>query len=106
MSCGGWVYLIKENGDDLLHKIGVTRSADLNKRLKALQTGNGNQLLLLKSFWTDRPYKMEKMLHNHFQLNREEGEWFLLTQEDVENFIPLCEKYQKNINILKDNPFF
>lgn len=102
----GWIYLIKESGDDLLHKIGVTKSDDINKRLKKLQTGNGNKLLLVKSFLSNKPYKLEKMLHWKYQENREEGEWFLMTKDDVNGFINECERCQKIIDALKDNPFF
>ena len=106
MNDGGFVYLIKELGDDLMHKIGVTKAQEINTRLKKLQTGNGNKLILISSFKSSRPYKLEKMLHFHFSMNREEGEWFLLSKDDVESFIPLCEEYEKTILALKDNPFF
>jgi len=102
----GYVYLLKELGDDLLHKIGVTRSYDIEKRIKKMQTGNGNKIVLVACYKTNRPFKMEKMLHFRFRDNREEGEWFLLSQEDVKSFIPLCEQFQETINAMADNPFF
>lgn len=101
----GFVYLICENGDNQLYKIGVTKS-DVGTRLKKLQTGNGNPLYCVYSFASDKPYKLEKMLHTHFANEREEGEWFLLEKRDVEAFPSLCEKYQAIIDSLKDNPFF
>lgn len=102
----GWIYLIKENGDDALYKIGVTRAKMPESRLKKLQTGNGNKLILVEKFLSSKPFKLETMLHNKFQFNREEGEWFLLSQEDVDNFISICENFEQIIHDLKDNPFF
>ena len=101
----GIVYLLCENGDNELYKIGVTRG-DVTKRIKKLQTGNGNKIICLKQFESDKPYKLEKMLHNHFSNEREEGEWFLLSKEQVDEFIQTCQKYQEIIDSLKDNPFF
>jgi hypothetical protein len=101
----GFIYLICENGDNQLYKIGVTKS-DISTRLKKLQTGNGNPLYCVYSFKSDNPYKLEKMLHNHFSFGREEGEWFLLEKGDVDTFPELCRKYQTIIDSLKDNPFF
>ena len=101
----GYVYLICENGDNELFKIGVTKG-DIEKRLKKLQTGNGNQLICVNYFKSNNPYKLEKMLHGHFHNEREEGEWFLLSREQVDSFTELCNMYQGNIDALKDNPFF
>ena len=101
----GIVYLLCENGDNELFKIGVTKGK-VEDRIKKLQTGNGNQLRCVNSFKSNKPYKLEKMLHGHFSNEREEGEWFLLSPEQVNSFTSLCEMYQKNIDALKDNPFF
>jgi predicted GIY-YIG superfamily endonuclease len=103
---GGYVYLIHEEGNEDLYKIGVTRSMDINKRLKALQTGNGKKLILKDYFWTDKPFKMEMMLHNKYAQAHEEGEWFALNEDNVKSFKEDCELCQKNITALKDNPFF
>ena len=103
---GGYVYLIQEEGNNDLYKIGVTRSKDVSKRVAALQTGNGNKLILKDYYYSTRPFKMEMMLHNKYSLLREEGEWFCLSEDDVNGFKATCELYQKNINALKDNPFF
>lgn len=106
MSKDGYIYLIKENGDDLLHKIGVTREKNINNRIKKLQTGNGNQLILVNSFLSNNPYKLEKMLHFYYRENRQEGEWFLLSKDDTDNFINICNKYQSIIDTLNsDNEF-
>ena len=88
-----------------LYKIGVTRSLS-EKRLKQLQTGNGNELFVLKQHETLYPFRIESYLHNKFSLKREMGEWFRLDKEDVEHFNEICQKYEEVINVMKDNVFF
>ena len=61
----GFVYLLKEDGDEALYKIGVTKG-DINARIKKLQTGNGNKIRLVHSFLSDRPFKLERMLHQKY----------------------------------------
>jgi hypothetical protein len=101
----GTVYLLCEEGDYELYKIGCTRG-DVNKRIKSLQTGNGNKIRCINTFHSNKPYRLETMLHNHFATCREEGEWFLLNKEQVDGFPILCEKFQTIIDSLKDNPYF
>lgn len=102
----GWIYLINE-ADTNNFKIGVTRAKTINKRKLELQTGNAKELILCRSFESDHPYKLEKMLHNHFYSSRLVGEWFYLTDSEATTFIDVCEKYQDRINfLLKENEFF
>ena len=103
---GGYVYLLVECGDNRMYKIGVTKGKRVSDRIKKLQTGNGNKITEVTSFWSSRPFKLESMLHNRFYDKREEGEWFLLSEDDVKNFTYLCEMYQRNIDALEENPFF
>lgn len=100
----GNVYLIKSDADE--YKIGCTKHSDVLKRLKSLQTGNPTQLTLVESFKSNKPYKLEMMLHNHFKQHHVINEWYSLTEDDVANFTALCEKFQNIINVLSDNPFF
>lgn len=102
---GGYVYLLGVNGDNELFKIGVTKST-IESRMKKLQTGNGNTLKCVDSFHSNKPYKLEKMLHNHFSKDREDGEWFLLSKNQIEHFQEICKKYQDIIDSLNENPFF
>ena len=102
----GYVYLIAENGFDDRYKIGSTKSNKADHRLKQLQTGNSNKLYLKDSFETDVPFKLEKMLHNHFKDKGTIGEWFELDKSDIKNFNTICEKFQKIIDSMRDNPFF
>ena len=101
-----FVYLIKERDGEHRYKIGSTRSHDVSKRLKQLQTGNSSELTIEDSFETETPFKLEKMLHNNLHSSRVNGEWFELEKETVENFKQICESLQGIIDSLKDNPFY
>ena len=101
----GYIYLINETGTDN-YKIGLTKNAT-KKRKSQLQTGNSSELVVIKSFKTNHPARLEKMLHMQHANKRGLGEWFLLEPEDVFGFIPLCEKFTETINyLLKNNIFF
>lgn len=102
----GWVYLLGVNGDNMMYKIGVTKSDNINNRIKKLQTGNGNEIRLIHSFQSIEPFKMEKVLHSKFALERESGEWFLLSKQQVDSFLDECERIEKNFKLLQNNPFF
>lgn len=45
-----FVYLITEENDSNCYKIGSTRKNDINERLKELQTGNSEKLLIANFF--------------------------------------------------------
>ena len=100
----GNVYLICDAEKELF-KIGVTKG-DVEKRLKKLQTGNGGELHIVHVQQTDKPYKMEAMLHHRFFPKKKLNEWFELSPEEVIDFPKYCEQCQRNMNVLKDNPFF
>lgn len=101
---GGYVYLILDTNKSI-YKIGVTRKMN-DKRIKSLQSGNSGELQMLKYYFCNYPFRLEKMIHQHFREVRELGEWFKLTPEDVDDFKNLCQKYDKVISELSDNPFF
>jgi hypothetical protein len=63
-------------------KIGF--SDNPRKRLKELQTGSDNRLVLIKSIEGDK--KLEASLHEQFSPYRLDGEWFS-PSEDIMNFI-------------------
>lgn len=102
----GFIYLICDPSNDL-YKIGVTRSHLFDsKRIKQLQTGNGTELHLSSYYETEYPYKLEKMLHNHFANRNEHGEWFRLSNEEINSFKDTCTYLSGIINSLLENPFF
>ena len=102
----GYVYLIGEIDNKGKYKIGSTRAKDINKRLKQLQTGNSSELYIKESYEKEHPFKLEKMLHNHFESSNLIGEWFELSESDTEAFRGICEEKEKIISCLKDNPFY
>lgn len=99
-----YIYLIRNDNEDT-YKIGVTKN-DPKKRLKQLQTGSSSPLTLINFFQTQYPYRLETMLHNYFKLNNYNGEWYILNNNQVNDFLNICDKFQQHIIILLDNPFF
>lgn len=106
----GYVYLILEvnqEGEEL-HKIGITKH-EVGKRVKQLQTGNPNQISVLKYYESKNYKKVERWLHTRYSLSKTlaNNEWFKLTNEEVLSFIDTCKKADETISLLlKENPFF
>lgn len=99
---GGYVYLIADRNNNT-YKIGVTKS-DPIKRLKKLQTGNSSELELKYQYECQYPYRLETMLHKHYQQFNELNEWFAL--ENPNEFPDKCKEFNNIIDSLKGNPFF
>jgi hypothetical protein len=102
----GYVYLIGAYDLPGRYKIGSTRAKDVTKRLKQLQTGSSSELYVKETYETEHPFKLEKMLHNHFKTSNLMGEWFDLSEADTEAFRGICEEKMKVIESLKENPFY
>lgn len=100
----GFVYLIHDEERNL-YKIGVTKNS-VEKRLKKLQTGNATELKIKDTHQTDYIYRIENMLHNHFNNKCVLNEWFELSNEDVNNFQQICNQFEETIKVLLKNPFF
>ena len=110
----GKIYLISAmnkndvatSDEEIVYKIGVTKQ-NVEDRIKQLQTGTDKRLDVVEVFVSDFPYKIETALHNIFKIQKENREWFNLTKEDIESFIPLCKKLDQNFNLLHStfNPF-
>ena len=83
----GYVYLIRAQA---AFKIGCTRAPYRRAAEIANQSASGAELLHLIS--TDDPEGIEKYWHARFSekrlngLNKQSGEWFALTAEDVKSF--------------------
>ena len=77
----GHIYLIGQSDTPNVFKIGCTKR-DVGKRTKTLQTGNSEELYLARSFETDKPFKLEKMLHNHFSKQVYLNEWYSLSDDE------------------------
>lgn len=100
MAC---VYLLCD-ADSSLYKIGMTRGS-VEKRIKKLQTGNGNDIFLVDYYETEYPFFIENTLHQRHWPEHKLNEWFKLTDKSVFNFKDECKKIEQMIIDLKDNPF-
>lgn len=100
----GYVYLICDMNNDSF-KIGVTKKKDIEDRMKKLQTGNSTSLFISSYYETEYPFRLEKLLHNHFANKRLVGEWFSLDAKDVASFKKTCSILESIVMSLKDNPF-
>ena len=97
------IYLIKSEDS---YKIGI--SIDPKHRRSNLSTGNPEEISIIKKFESKYPTKLETALHNTFNLKRKRGEWFILNENDISNFLEICYKYEKNFEILdqQNNYYF
>ena len=64
------------------YKIGVTY--DVRKRLSILQTGNAFELSIVYELKTKNARETESHLHRRFASKRIRGEWFELSDADIE----------------------
>lgn len=101
----GIVYLLCDSGQDNLFKIGVTRGS-IEKRIKKLQTGNGNEIFLVGYHKSDHPFYIEHMLHQKYFPKQKLNEWFEMENYFVSDFQNDCEFYENLIIEMKDNFFF
>lgn len=101
------VYLISsEINGQKLYKIGITRR-DVEKRLKELKTGNAAEMSLVECFSSKWGSKIEAHLHRLHSAKRVSGEWFELTQEDVDGFIDKCGQVHEGLNVIEaENTYF
>jgi predicted GIY-YIG superfamily endonuclease len=97
---GKLVYLIAS--DSGKYKIGITTTKNLDKRIKQLQTGNSEQLHVVKTYCTEYASMVEKTLHREFTTKKLMGEWFDLEIEDVLTFDQRCSRIENGIQILKE----
>lgn len=88
------IYLINQYGTDK-YKIGTTKNT--NKRKKQLQTGNADELVVVRIFETEHPFNLEKLLHLKYSNKLCIGEWFELTDNDVFCFMDICSKLNSAI---------
>ena len=105
----GIVYLLCELGTPERYKIGITRE-DPKKRVKQLQTGSSNEIILLKAFSSSFYKKIEKTLHREYSQYSSNGgtEWFELPTDLVFKFESRCNQLEENFKVLEEsqNPFF
>ena len=84
------VYLITYDEIPRLYKIGTT--TNLNKRLEILGCGCPFKIVLVHTIFIKDAVGLEHRLHKKFRNQRIKGEWFELTNNDIE--------YIKTINTI------
>jgi hypothetical protein len=92
-----YIYLIRCNE---FVKIGI--SSDIEYRLSNLQVGNPYQLQLLHKIECEKASLVEGLLHSRFSRSYERGEWFIMTDEDVEEAVKMCSVFQDGSNAFGD----
>lgn len=100
-----YVYLI-ECYEQLETRYKIGRSKNPEERLKNLQTGSSNfnyKLEILHKYKTRYSSKLEKILHNYFSPYRGKGEWFLLENEHIQNFLTICNKCEEDFLFIEKN---
>jgi len=76
-----FLYCIADNNGSV--KFGFSK--DPNRRVRSLQTGSADELVLLEtvSVPQDRVREYERLLHQEFAHLRSRGEWFRISPEDA-----------------------
>ena len=95
-----FVYLIKTKNSQQ-YKIGIGK--DVRKRIKELQTGNPEELILVYSYPTQYASKVETTLHNCYNYLNEKGEWFKFDIRIEIEFLEFCKRIEENITYLKNS---
>ena len=105
----GFVYLLHEFGDSPeYYKIGITKGT-ITERLKAIQTGNSKEVIIINYYHSKHYRKIESHFHRLYSKYRTEGgtEWFELPEEEVFKFKSICEEMDKIYSFLEEtNEFF
>lgn len=101
------IYLIESIMDyDVCYKIGYTKSNSSKNRIKNLQTGNNGDLKIIYEFHTNYGTLLEKTLHKYFKPKHKKGEWFQLDLKDILDFPSICNRFENNFDLLKENTYF
>ena len=87
----GYVYILLANGK---YKIG--KAKQLLHRVKSIQSMNGEPTTLVYSHKTNNRHKLETALHKQFTDKGLHGEWFQLSESDVEKAIEYIVHYCLN----------
>jgi len=95
---GGHIYLIECNSDRRWVKIGIARN--LKPRLKSLGVGCivPYEINLLHSYKLTNYRLEEKRLHMKYADKRGDGEWFDLSDEDIENIIMESKSHPRGLS--------
>ncbi len=82
-----YIYIISNESNHI--KVGITKN--LKRRLRSLQTGNGDKLTILFSEEFDCTRKhllsVEKIIHNQLNTNlvKKHGEWYQINNDELQS---------------------
>jgi hypothetical protein len=88
-----YIYLI---GTEVKQKIGFSKN--IYKRIKQLQTGSPEKLVLHHYIEVPDEFvkKLEKIIHHELAHKRERGEWFNISKEFGKDFLTYMEIHYIN----------
>lgn len=94
-----YVYLIAaEFKSDIQYKVGVSNAPD--RRINELKTANPNVTHIENKYLCESreiATKVETWMHKYYSKNNINGEWFLLEQDDIEEFTEKCKYYEERV---------
>ncbi len=79
----GYVYFLQSKLNPTHIKIGMTRN--LRNRINQLKGSLPFKSELIHYIICDHPYEVEQMFHERYKYKEIQGEWFCLTDEDMED---------------------
>lgn len=82
-------------------KLGIT-TRDVKLRVKQFETGNSDELEIIKTFNTKHGTIFESTMHRRFVNKRLKGEWFKLDEKDILNIDDILTETEKNLDIVSD----
>lgn len=103
------VYLICSYiGDQKMYKIGYTRR-NIEERIKDFKTGNCSNIEIIDYFTSKWGSKIEANLHRKFKSQQKNisGEWFNLTELDIQTFRKECQTMHNNFELItNENTYY
>lgn len=102
----GYVYLLKSYNEEVgdVFKIGISRNK-IEERLRNLRTGNPNEIEVIHIYQTEiKNSKLEARLHRRFKHLLVKGEWYNLTEEEVNNFVYTCQQLETALKLIEKPP--
>jgi predicted GIY-YIG superfamily endonuclease len=94
------IYLLKLESSDS-YKIGISK--DPKKRIKQLQTGSPDNILLVCSYESKWANKIESALHRRYTMNNINREWFHFENFTKDYFLSECLTIDNNFKFLEAN---
>lgn len=88
-----YLYLMLDNSSNN-HKIGVSKNPKLRERTLQAQKPDIN-LIFWEKFHKNIAYKIERNLHKYYDSKRTRGEWFDLTEKEIETFYLKIKEFKK-----------